>query len=589
MCGIAGIVGPGVGGGADHGMPAMLATLARRGPDDHGCVAYRNCVLGHTRLAILDLSTGQQPMRDDAADLTITFNGEIYNFRELRAELEAVGHVFRTRSDTEVILKAYLQFGASCVERIDGMFAFAIWDAAADTLFLARDRFGKKPLYYAFDSAATLLFGSEIKTLLASGKIQPLLDPAAIDGYLRLSYVPPDRSVYRNIFVLPPGHAATFTGGRMRTWRYWTLRYAPLRIGYEEAKREVRRLLKEAVTRRMVADVEVGALLSGGVDSTIVTQWAQESATRAIKTFSVGYGSHINELPHAQAAADRFGTDHHVLQVGDATLPDELGCVAAYFDEPHADSSNVAQSLVSRLAQSRVKVALSGDGGDELFLGYDWYWWHWGQGRRARLKQALFSSLLRDHVRSRQVFRAADRARLWGDGVPGGDLVPDDVRRARLRGVPAVNFFDLTVYLPGQLLVKADRAGMMHSLEVRSPLLDTALAEFVFSLPTEFKTDRVSGKVILRDLLREVMPAAFVDRAKQGFGAPVAAWLRTICKDLVHDTLGTRDARIYGGLSREVVHGMLRRFYSGEDETSYHRIWVLLCLELWFRSHRPGD
>ncbi len=590
MCGIAGIVGWGIGEGPGIEVGAMLATLAQRGPDERGHLTFPNCILAHTRLSILDLSTGGQPMHDREANVAITFNGEIYNFRELRRELEAQGHDFLTRSDTEVILKAYHQYGAACVERLDGMFAFGLWDEATNSLLLARDRFGKKPLYYAFDDGGALIFASELKTLFASGRLRGTIDYEALDSYLRLLYVPPDRTIYRNVHVVRPAELLVFASGQVSTRQYWTLRQEPLRIPYDEAKEEVRRLLGDAVRKRMVADVEIGALLSGGVDSTIVTHFAQQYASRPVKTFSVGYGDFINELPHSQAAADRIGTDHHVLQVGGPALGDELLKVAAYFDEPHADSSNVAQGLVSALARTKVKVALCGDGGDEVFLGYEWYWRHWQMGRRERLKQALLSNPFRDYVRAIQAFRPEHRRLLWNGNLPAAaELVPDTVRRSRLRPVQAINRFDLSVYLPGQLLVKADRAGMMHSLEVRSPLLDTQLAEFVVNLPTEYKTDRRAGKIILKDLLREVMPSEFVDRPKQGFGAPVTDWLRSICRPLVRDLLGSSNASVYGCLNRDYIRRMIERFYAGQDTSDYRRIWALLCLELWFNTHRHAQ
>lgn len=584
MCGIAGLAGSGVGP-LRAAAEAMAATLNLRGPDAHASLPFANCVLAHTRLSILDLATGDQPMQDRALPLAISFNGEIYNFAELRRALEQCGHSFATRSDTEVILKAYAEYGPGCAEHLDGMFAFAIWDERRAVLFLARDRFGKKPLYYAFDAAGNLLFGSEIKALLASGRITPEIDERALDAYLRLLYVPPDRTIYRNVYVVPPASTLVFEGGVTRIRQYWSLPRRPLTIGYPEAREEVERLLRDAVKKRMVADVEVGALLSGGIDSTIVTAYAQECSSRPVKTFSVGYGDYINELPFSQTAADALGTDHTTLQVGGPELPAELEAVTAYLDEPHADTSNVAQSLVSRLAASRVKVALCGDGGDEVFLGYEWYWRHWQAGRRARLAQALFSSPYRDYLRAVQAFRAPAIDGVWGGHRPDPlPITPAGFAGTR-GGVAEINRFDLHMYLPGQLLVKADRAGMLHSLEVRSPLLDRALVEFVVNLPVAYKTDRRTGKIILKDLLRPRFPAAFVDRPKQGFGAPVQDWLRTICRPMMHDLLGSPTAAIYRYLDRPFVQGMVKRFDAGADGSDYRRLWGLLCLELWFQRH----
>lgn len=587
MCGIAGIVGKGLAGTQNAGVAAMVSSLTPRGPDDTGHVAFPNCVLVHTRLSILDLEAGQQPMQDEAAGLTVVFNGEIYNFMELRSELSRRGNAFTTQSDTEVILKAYREYGEDCVQRLDGMFAFAMWDNVRNRLYLARDRFGKKPLYYAYDSEGNFLFASEIKALVASGRVRPAVDREALDAYLRLLYVPPDRTIYRNVFALRPGHVATYEDGRLQVRRYWEIPDRPIRLGYEEAREEVRRLLQAAVRRRMVADVEIGSLLSGGVDSTMVTHFAQANTARPLKTFSVGYGDHINELPYARAAAERIGTDHYELQVGGPELAGELLEVAAYFDEPHADSSNAAQSLVSKLARSKVKVALCGDGGDEVFLGYDWYWQHWRMSRRHRVKQMLISSPFRAYMRRKQVFGPDQRSGLWGGRPPTKEEYPYYLRNGLRGGLNAINRWDLEVYLPGQLLVKADRAGMMHSLEVRSPLLDRELVEFVYNLPAEYKTDRRQGKLILKDLLRETMPSSFVDRKKRGFGAPVTQWLRTLLREPVLDLLGGNDAMVYGFLDERYIRRMLAEFYETGSNAAYMRIWSLLCLELWMRKHSP--
>lgn len=585
MCGIAGIAGAGAGSLTAAG-EVMAATLCHRGPDAHAVLPFRDCLLVHTRLAILDLTTGDQPMKDRGAPIAITFNGEIYNFAELRSDLEHRGHVFATRSDTEVILKAYLEYGTACVEHLDGQFAFGLWDARSNTLLLARDRFGKKPLYYAFDRTGNLVFGSELKALIASGRLDVEMDPAVLDIYLRLHYVPPDRTIYRGVHVVPPASVLVLTGGTHTVRQYWRLPERPVSIGYTEARQETERLLRAAVRRRMVADVEIGALLSGGVDSTIVTAYAQQCASRPLKTFSVGYGDYINELPYSQQAADALNTDHVTLQVGGATLPDELARVTAYLDEPHADTSNVAQSLVSQLAASKVKVALCGDGGDEVFLGYEWYWRHWQEGRRERLAHWFFSSPYREYLRAVQAFQDAQADALWGGRRPDPlPATPPGFPGTR-GGVREINRFDLHMYLPGQLLVKADRAGMMHSLEVRSPLLDRALVEFVVNLPTSFKTDRRRGKLILKDLLRPLFPAEFVDRPKQGFGAPVQDWLRTICRPLMHDLLDPPGATVYRYLDRAFVQGLMRRFESGTDGSDYRRLWGLVILELWCQHHR---
>ncbi len=372
MCGIAALAGKDFDK-KRYDTSAMLTALEHRGPDGQGEQSLAHAWLGHCRLSIIDLAGGGQPMQD--SELSITFNGEIYNYRELKKTLEDAGHRFTTNSDTEVILKAYRQWGQDAPKHLDGMFAFAIWDANNQSLFLARDRFGKKPLYYCQDGS-TLMVASEIKALLASGHMSKGLDLGSIDNYLRLGYIPPWKSAYSRVHQVPPAHSAMFKDGTLSLSRYWRLEFKPLSISYDEAKEEVRRLLGEAVKKRMLAaDVEVGALLSGGVDSTIVSLLAAEQLSHPLKTFSLGYGDYINELPYAKQAADAMHSEHHTLQAG-SDMIEELEKVIAYFDEPHADTSDFPQHLVSKLAASKVKVALSGDGGDELFMGYGWHTRH---------------------------------------------------------------------------------------------------------------------------------------------------------------------------------------------------------------------
>ena len=347
MCGIFGATGeslePYKKGGVDH----ALVTLSKRGPDDRGILAFPACVLGQTRLSILDLSLGHQPMRDNKRDMAITFNGEIYNYTALKKELESKGHIFSTHSDTEVILKAYQEYGNNCPKHLDGMFAFAIWDNEKQSLFMARDRFGKKPFYYAFDDASNFIFASEIKALFATGNIKGVVDYEAIDNYLTLMYVPPWKSIYKNIQVIPPASFAVLKEGNIEIKKYWQLEKKEISITYPEAKEEGRCLLTESTKKRMIADVEIGSFLSGGVDSTLVTILAQSFSKTPIKTFSVGYQNYINELPFALEASKKIGSDHYTLQAKDDMVAD-LHKVMEYFDEPHADSSDFPQCLVSR-------------------------------------------------------------------------------------------------------------------------------------------------------------------------------------------------------------------------------------------------
>ncbi len=586
MCGIITIVKK-TGSTTPANTDAMLDSLSRRGPDDHGTLVFPLCTLGQTRLSIIDLSGGHQPMRDNTRAMAITFNGEIYNYKELRRELEARGHAFSTNSDTEVILKAYQEYGADCPKYLDGMFAFAIWDDERQSLFMARDRFGKKPLYYAHDSDGNLMIASEIKALFASGRIKGEIDPGALDNYLALMYIPPTRTIYKNVFTLLPAEHAVYKDGTLTKNTYWQLEYNPIQISYDNAKEEVRRLFTEAVKKRLVADVEIGSFLSGGVDSTLVTAYAQKFTERPLKTFSLGYGNYRNELPYAEEAAKKIGTDHYTLQANEDLL-EALKESIAYFDEPHADSSDFPQSLLSQFAASKVKVALSGDGADELFMGYGWYQKHWNLSLRKHMVEKLFLNPFQGYIKNISIFDESERKKIWGKNTGYVEkFVGSNITDSKLNSIEKINFFDLTTYLPGQLLSKVDRMGMMHGLEVRSPFLDYKLAEFVYNLPIEFKMNRNNeNKIILKDILSEIMPRDLVYRRKQGFGAPVKEWLRTPqLKDLVAEKLGT-GASIYRFLNGAVVKNILDSFYGARrNEEAFYQIWVLLCLELWTETH----
>ncbi|KKU80515.1 MAG: Asparagine synthetase [Parcubacteria group bacterium GW2011_GWA1_47_8] len=584
MCGIIGITGNNVQNIDASNIPLMLASLSKRGPDDHGTLAFPSCLLGQTRLSIVDLSGGHQPMKDAKRDMAITFNGEIYNYRELKKDLEAKGYVFSTHSDTEVILKMYQEHGEGCLHYLDGMFAFAIWDNEKKLLFMARDRFGKKPFYYAFDQDNNLIFASEIKAIFASGKIQGIIDPQAIDNYLALMYIPPHKTVYKNIFTLAPAECATYHNGTLTKKKYWELSYAPINISYDDAKEKVRQLLTASVKKRMVADVEIGSFLSGGVDSTLVTLLAQSFSKTPIKTFSVGYQNYINELPFALEASKRIGTDHYPLQAKN-DMTENLRVVMACFDEPHADSSDFPQYLVSKLAASKVKVALSGDGADELFMGYGWYTRHRHLSYRAHFFEKLLLDPFQGYVRNISIWSARERKRLWGKNSKYvNEFLSPEIAGSKLPPIAKINLFDLTTYLPGQLLTKADRMGMMNSLEVRSPFLDHHLTEFAFNLPQE---DWKTGKKILKDLLQEIMPLEFVNRKKQGFGAPVKMWLKEPAfKDLVHKTLLAPEAEVFQYLDKKEIGKIIEKFYGEKKDSYYYKIWVLLCLELWLDSHK---
>jgi asparagine synthase (glutamine-hydrolysing) len=594
MCGIIGIVGKDAETVASTNIEAMLSCLKKRGPDEQKFQKFDNCVLGHTRLSIIDISGGHQPMRDNALPLAVVFNGEIYNYKELRAELESKGHIFSTHSDTEVILKTYAEYGSACPNKLDGMFAFAIWDEEKGQLFMARDRFGKKPFYYAQLESGSLIFASEARSILASNLIAAKIDWGAIDNYLKLMYIPPRKTVYSNIHTLPPAHSALYdySSSTISTRIYWTIPDRPIHPTYAEAKTKIKDLLDKAVEKRMLAaDVEVGSLLSGGVDSTLVSYLAQKHLKNPLKTFSIGYEDHINELPYAAEAAKRIGSDHYTDQAT-PNLTQELHDIISYMDEPHADSSNIAQYLVSNLAASKVKVALSGDGADELFMGYGWYWKYRNHTKLRQINNALFSNPFKEHLKLVSVFSDSERKKLWKDTPPSINItgVTHPHQKDFGTGTRAINYYDLTTYLPGQLLSKVDRLSMMNSLEVRSPFLDKDLAEYVFNLPQEYKTDakgKKGGKIILKDILAEIMPQEFVYRRKQGFGAPVLQWIKIEpMKSFMYKHLADDEALIYTKLRREHVMSLLSDFYEHGNDGAFYKLWSLLCLEIWLKTHR---
>ncbi|MEK7213780.1 MAG: asparagine synthase (glutamine-hydrolyzing), partial [Patescibacteria group bacterium] len=575
MCGIISIVNFGKKEIDNTKINCMLSSLSKRGPDESKFVEIGDTILGQTRLSIVDIATGHQPMKDNTRPYTIVFNGEIYDYKITRRELELKGHKFSTNSDTEVILKAYTQYGSKCVEYLDGMFAFAIWDEIKKELFIARDRFGKKPFYYTWVNGN--FYGvSEIKAFFSTGFIKGKVDLQVLDNYLQLMYIPPWKTIYSNIQTLPPAHAGILKNGEFKIWKYWELKKKPINISYSDAKKEIKQLFENAVQKRMIADVEIGALLSGGVDSTLVCTYAQKYSKKPLKTFSVGYENYINELPFAKQASEKIGTDHYTLNAT-GNIMVELEKIIEYMDEPHADSSNFPQHLISELASSKVKVALSGDGADELFMGYGWYWKYWNTSKIIRLKNMLFSNQFKEHLKNIAIFSRKDRLNLWKDS----SVINTDIERGSQGNI---NLFDLTTYLPGQLLTKIDRTSMMHSVEIRSPFLDYKLAEYVFNLPEKYKMDKKSGKIILKDILTEIMPKEFVYRKKQGFGAPINEWLK---KDDVKKYI---EKTIYKSESlnilfkKEEISMIFDEFY--KNSQSGHKIWSLLCLSIWFKYNK---
>jgi asparagine synthase (glutamine-hydrolysing) len=592
-------------------------TLMHRGPDDAGewWSACGRVGLAHRRLSILDLSPfGRQPMRRPDAGLSIVFNGEIYNFADLRSELERLGHSFRTLSDTEVLLAAYAQWGTACLTRLNGMFAFALFDAPRQRLFLARDRAGEKPLFYNL-SGSSLHFASELKALLAHPALHRRIDAEALDCYLATGFVPGDRCILQGYRKLAPAHAMTFdlASGDARVWRYWQL--PELEPGAANATEvellhELEELLEDAVGRQLVADVPVGILLSGGLDSSLVTAMAVRRSSH-VRTFSIGFPGHgqLDETPHARLIARHFGTEHTELMV-EPTSAELLPLLARQFDEPMVDSSMFPTCLVSRLVSQYCTVALGGDGGDELFAGYGHYSRLLGMQRRLGvvprpLRQLVARGAQRwipPGMKGRNFLQSLDVD--FGRGLPQFASYFDAATRRRLMRRHATHLLvaerihgarvprqtdllqratrmDFENYLADDILVKVDRASMLNSLEVRAPLLDVRVIEFAFGkVPSRLKATQSEKKILLQQLAARLLPPEFDRKRKQGFSIPLANWLKAgPFRDLFWDTLTCNDVLFDSSTVRGLLKGQDRGFSNGE------RLFALVQFELWRKCY----
>src|SRR6266436_6606256 len=619
MCGIAGIAdqsGRPVDGAL---LQAMTAVQAHRGPDGEAIVCRGAAGLGHRRLAIIDLATGDQPMASDDGRLWIVFNGEIYNFRELRRELEAAGARFRTQSDTEVILRAYEADGPACVSRLRGMFAFAILDERARRLVLARDRAGIKPLVYAWNGQR-LLFASEIKGILEDTTVARDLDLDALGQYLTFHYVPSPRTIFRSIRKLPPASTLVLSldGGEPVVSQYWSLRFEPnSRVTEREWVERLRAELADAVQCHMISDVPIGAFLSGGVDSSTVVALMAQASSAPIRTFSIGFDeADFDELRFARQVAARYGTDHYELVVKPAAL-DVLPKLAWHLDEPFADSSAIPTYYVAKITREHVTVALSGDGGDETFAGYRRYAraqqlherFDRGVGRLARPLLALAGRMLPVEARgqayaellgagglgrylrlvSYERWRTAGRL-LSGDLAAVGRAAGDVALFRRLASeagardyVSTLQHLDIQTYLPDDILTKVDRTSMAVSLEARVPLLDHVLMEFVATIPSTFKLRNGTGKHLLKRAMLRSLPAEILTRPKMGFGVPLGTWFNAELRDMTRDILLSPTARQRGIFRPAEVERVLRVHDSGRRDCSA-RLWALVCFELWIRQ-----
>ena len=581
----------------------MRAALVHRGPDEGSTDAFGQCVLGHQRLKIIDLDTGYQPVANESGDVVAVFNGEVYNFRALRDELR--GHAVRGTGDTPVLPHLYEEHGTGFVGRLHGMFALALWDGARERLVLARDRLGKKPLLWTRLANGTLAFASELKALLRLPGLPREIDLEAIDAYLALQYVPGDRTALRGIRKLPPGHILVAEGDSELIEPYWGAEPAPPSEREEEWLERVRATVHEAVRKRLVADVPLGALLSGGIDSSIVVALMAQASPEPVRTFTVGFSDALyDEREHARAVAKRYGTVHEELEIEEdvaATLPR----LAAAYDEPLGDEASFPTFLIAEQARRHVTVALAGDGGDEAFAGYERYIAHGlaarvpGPAARAGaaamrvlpaarreprsflFRIARFLDVAGAPARERyprlmEVFPLELRRRLWADSRLAHPVGLEPPRA----GIAGLQLLDLATYLPGDLLLKADIASMAHSLELRSPFLDHEVVALGLALPDSLKTRGREGKVALRRAFAPDLPEQIARRGKTGFGVPLGRWFRSDLRETARDLLSTDR----GWFRADAVQGLLDEHESGRADHG-HRLWCLLMLELWMREH----
>jgi asparagine synthase (glutamine-hydrolysing) len=616
VCGIAGVAARDRIRDEDPALvDRMLRTLAHRGPDDHSVHAEDRVVLGSRRLSIIDLAGGRQPLTDESGGIQATQNGEIYNYVELRADLEARGHRFRTRSDTETLAHLYEEHGPGFVRYLRGMFAVALWDARESRLVLARDRLGKKPVYWRF-ADGRLTYGSEIKALLEDPSVERVVDRDALAAYLQYQYVPAPRSILQGIHTLPAAGVLVWEGGEPRVERYWMPDFEPkTTASFEDDVDRGLELLQEAVRLRLRSDVPVGVFLSGGMDSSVVTALMAQASAEPVRTFSIGFANEtFDELPYARAVAQRYGTIH-TEEVVDLDALALLPKIVEAYDEPFGDPSMVPTFRVAQMAAQHLKVVLTGDGGDESFGGYSRYRVNriFGSldviprpilraaartgrvvtaplGARSRLRRRLRAAddlfgLPPDdrYVRIMTILSTGDRTRLMPDrnGAASAELL-DVLRSGPADPIDRMLRADLLTYLPDDLLVKMDRATMANSLEARAPLLDHQLVEFAARLPVDRKIDGATTKVLLRAIAKRLMPEDHVDRPKMGFTPPVGDWFRGDLGTHFRETVLAPDSASRDHLDTALAARLLSEHQAGSAEHE-HQLWVLLMFELWAR------
>ncbi len=626
MCGIAGIYNFGTNNPViPASLKKMTDTLRHRGPDGEGFYVSREKTLGfgHRRLSIIDLETGSQPMSNEDQSIWIVHNGEVYNFMELREELEKKGHIFRTKSDTEVILHLYEEKGEDCVNFLRGMFAFAIWDEKNELLFLTRDRLGQKPLVY-FNNGSKFLFASEIKAILEDQDVQREVNIEALYDYTSLGYVPSPHTMFKGIHKLPPAHTMIVSKGNIKIERYWDLYYEnKLKLREDEYEEQLLEILKQATKLRLVSDVPLGAFLSGGVDSSLIVYMMSQLMDKPVKTFTIGFQEkHFNEQKYAAIVAKHLGTEHHELLV----KPDAINLLPKliwHYNEPFADSSCIPTYYVSKITKDYVTVALNGDGGDESFAGYDRYLGMWLTSYLDRLPLPLYKTILKtigtlgflwgsQRTSRMQKLRRAliyykDPAKRydnwmacfsdeeenklysnfvnnWIEKSKPSRKIQKTFGTANASDILDKTFYvDVFTYLAEELLVKIDIASMANSLESRSPLLDHHLLEFAARIPPQIKMKHFSTKHILKRALSQKVPKEAYSRPKQGFGVPIGDWFRTTWKDFINNTLLNDEKAIHVYFNKSYVKNLVEEHTSGKANHDF-KIWALLNFELWYQQ-----
>ncbi len=618
MCGIAGILSlDSTRSVPPERLERMLASIFHRGPDEAGRLIDRELAIGMRRLSIIDLADGQQPIFDESGRYGVVFNGEIYNYRELRNDLIGRGHQLKTHSDTEVIVHLYEEYGAACLDHLRGMFGFAIWDNVRRELFIARDRMGIKPLYYT-QCDGDFVFGSEIKSILEHPAVKPSMDLEALSLYLSLKYVPAPRTLFTGIHSLLPGHWLRVCKGRVEIQRYWDISFTkPERIlSEQDYADQLLELLRESVRLHLRSDVPFGAFLSGGVDSSTIVALMSEELRTPVKTFSVGFGGEgiQDELPYAQQVADKFGCEHHTLKITSDDFLRYAEDVLWHLDQPIADQATVATHMVAKLARQHVKMVLTGEGGDELFAGYARYsgerysrWFSRLPTSAAKLLRAASSTLpgLRRGKIAIGALTLRDEATRFANWFP---MFGDDAKRQLLdRHVQSIRagaasvfsnhlancdahspldrmlYADSKLWLPDYLLLRGDKLTMANSLEARVPLLDHKLVEFAAQLPESMKLRGSQRKYLLKQVARRLLPAEIIDRKKQGFPIPIERWLRKEARPMMQDLLSTETLERRGLFNVAFVERLIREHVSGFTDHST-KLWGLMSVEMWTRK-----